>query len=546
MNYPCCATRFQWITLLSLLPTVGWAQVDFTASNLPIIVIDTQGAAIVDEPKISATMGIIDNGPGTSNNLTDPFNDFEGTIGIEIRGSSSQSFPKKQYGVEVRNPDGSDSTVSLLGMPAESDWVLYAPYSDKSLMRNILAYQLGRDLGHYAPRTKLCEVVLNGDYQGVYVLIEKIKRDKDRVDIARLQDDEISGDDLTGGYILKIDKGNDAGWTSDYPPLRRQGNQTIVFQYEYPDGDDIVAEQQAYIQQFVNDFEDALAGDNFADPENGYARYIDVNSFVDYLIANEVTRNPDAYRISTFMHKQKDSDGGKLVMGPIWDFNLGFGNVDFCLGGSPQGLVLRYNSVCPEDFWLIPFWWDRLMEDPAFTQRVNDRWAELRAGVLSTERMVAQIDSITNLVSEAQDRNYTRWPVLGEYVWPNAFIGQTYAQEVDHLKTWTTDRLGWLDANLSRELTLVTDLPSEAPTESLRVYPNPFGETLTVQLATPAPETVSVQFYNLLGKTVWSSSHGPTDGPTMHLNTAGLPPGLYVVHLQVGGRQLRQKVSKSF
>ncbi len=544
MNQPRPTIRLLGITLLCLLPIAGWAQVDFTSSNLPIIVINTQGAPIVDEPKINATMGIIDNGPGTRNNLTDPFNDFEGTIGIEIRGSSSQMFPKKQYGVEVRNPDGSDSTVSLLGMPAESDWVLYAPYSDKSLMRNILAYQLGRDLGHYAPRTKLCEVVLNSDYQGVYVLIEKIKRDKDRVDIAKLNDDEISGDDLTGGYILKIDKGNDAGWTSDYPPLRRQGEQTIVFQYEYPDGDDIVPEQQAYIQQFVSDFEDALAGDNFADPENGYARYIDVNSFVDYLIANEVARNPDAYRISTFLHKQKDSDGGKLVMGPIWDFNLGFGNVDFCLGGSPEGLVLRYNSVCPEDFWLIPFWWDRLAEDPVFAQRVNDRWTELRTDVLSTERMVTQIDSITNLVSEAQERNYARWPVLGEYVWPNAFVGATYAEEVDHLKGWTTDRLNWLDANLDRELTLVTDLPSEVSPESLRVYPNPFGETLTVHWASPAPETGSVQFYNLLGKKVWASSHWPTDGQTMHLNTASLPPGLYVVHLQVGDQQLRQKVNK--
>ena len=538
------AAWFRWITLLGLLPTVGWAQVDFTSSNLPIVVINTQGAPIVDEPKINATMGIIDNGPGARNNLTDPFNDFDGTIGIEIRGSSSQLFPKKQYGIEVRNPDNSDSSVSLLGMPAESDWVLYAPYSDKSLMRNILAYQLGRDLGHYAPRTQLCEVVLNGNYQGVYVLIEKIKRDKDRVDVARLKDDEVSGDDLTGGYILKIDKGDDAGWTSDYPPPRRRGNQTIVFQHEYPDGDDSAPEQRTYIQRFISDFEDALAGNDFADPELGYARYIDVNSFVDYLIVNEAARNPDAYRISTFMHKQKDSDGGKLVMGPIWDFNLGFGNVDFCLGGSPQGLVLRYNSVCPEDFWLIPFWWDRLAEDPAFAQRVTDRWTELRADRLSTERIMARIDSVANLVNEAQERNFVRWPVLGEYVWPNAFVGATYAEEVSHLKNWTADRLNWLDANLNRELTLVTDLPSEVPTESLRVYPNPFDETLTVQLASPVKEAVSVQFYNLLGKIVRSSSHEPTRAQAVRLNTAALPSGMYIVRLQAGGQRYTQKISK--
>ncbi len=463
------------LALLCLLPNQGHAQVEFSSSNLPIIVINTNGAEIVNEPKINVFLGVINNGAGQRNNINDPYTDYQGTVGIEIRGSSSQAlFPKKQYGVEVRNPDGSDSAVSLLGMPAESDWVLYAPYSDKSLMRNILAYQLGRDLGHYAPRTKLCEVVLNGSYQGIYVLIEKIKRDQNRVDVARLREDETSGDDLTGGYILKIDKGEEAGWTSDYPPPRRAQNQTIVFRYEYPDEDDITAEQKTYIRQFVSDFEDVLAGDSFADPDAGYARYTDVSSFVDYLIANEVARNPDAYRISTFLHKQKDSDGGKLVMGPIWDFNLGFGNVDFCLGGSPEGLVLRYNSVCPEDFWLIPFWWDRLAEDPAFVQRVANRWAELRADVLSTERVMAQIDSVANLVGEAQERNFVRWPVLGEYVWPNASVEATYAEEVAYLRNWTTDRLNWLDANLSRELSLVTDLPPEAPAETLRVYPNPF------------------------------------------------------------------------
>ena len=364
------------LACLSVGQYSSYAQ-EFSSSNLPIIVIDTDGAEIVDEPKINASMGIINNSPDQRNSLTDPFNDFEGLIGIEIRGSSSQSlFPKKQYGVEVRNPDDSDSTVSLLGMPAESDWVLYAPYSDKSLMRNVLAYQLGRDLGHYAPRTRLCEVVLNDQYQGVFVLTEKIKRDKDRVDVARLKDDEVSGDDLTGGYIIKIDKddqGNEPGWASEYAPRRRGRDQQIVFRHEYPDLGDIVPEQKAYIRQFVADFEDALASDDFADPEVGYAQYIDINSFVDYLIANEVARNPDAYRISTFLHKQKDSDGGKLVMGPIWDFNLGFGNVNFCLGGDPEGLVLRYNSVCSDDFWLIPFWWDRLMEDPAFVERVGDR-----------------------------------------------------------------------------------------------------------------------------------------------------------------------------
>ncbi|HEX5167778.1 MAG TPA: CotH kinase family protein, partial [Cyclobacteriaceae bacterium] len=178
----------------------------FSSSNLPIIVIDTDNQPILDDPKIMASMGIIDNGAGERNNLADPFNNYDGKMGIEIRGSSSQMFPKKQYGIELWDDASNGIDASLLGLPEEEDWVLFAPYNDKSLMRDVMAYKLGRDMGHYAPRTKYCEVVLNDQYNGLYVLIEKIKRDKNRVDINKLDPDEISGNSLTGGYILKLDK----------------------------------------------------------------------------------------------------------------------------------------------------------------------------------------------------------------------------------------------------------------------------------------------------------------------------------------------------
>ena len=567
-----------FLAALCLLSSSSQAQVDFTSSNLPIIVINTDGAEIVDEPKINVFMGVINNPPGQRNNLTDPFTDYQGTIGIEIRGATSQSFPKKQYSVELRDPDGKDTAVVLLGMPKEADWVLNAPYADKSLMRNILTYQLSRDLGHYAPRTKLCEVVLNGDYQGVYVLIERIKRDKNRVDIAKLKDDEISEDDLTGGYIIKIDRdteGNEDGWRSTYdPPYRQRDNQRIYFRYDYPDTDEIAPEQKTYIQNYVKAFEDALASDDFADPVKGYAPYIDVNSFIDYFIVNEVSKNIDAYRLSTFMHKQKDSDGGKLVMGPLWDYNFSFGSVEFCVeNGGPESFAIDFSKTCPGDFWLAPFWWERLLEDPAYSERLAVRWAELRADQLSTARILERIDSVAALVDEAQARNFTRWPILGVDVWPNPYTGETYQEELDYLKNWTTQRLTWLDENLP-EPTVV--IPPTVPTDSVPtdtttinpppadtvvtsidreeqshekpvVYPNPFDDKLTVRFATQRPGTTAVLVHDLLGRTVLQSTayFATADEQQLPLDVSSLPPGVYVLQLQIGDQALiTRKINK--
>src|ERR1051325_729327 len=193
---------------------------NFSSSNLPIVVINTNSQTIPDEPKITCGLGIIYNGIGVRNYLTDPFNNYNGKIAIEVRGSSSQMFPKKCFGFETLNTNGTKKDTLILGMPAEHDWILSASYSDKTFMRNFLSYKLYRDFGRYAPRTQFCELVIDGQYQGVYILMERIKRDKNRVDIAKLNNWENAGDSLTGGYIIKIDKmtGNSgAGWTSPYP-----------------------------------------------------------------------------------------------------------------------------------------------------------------------------------------------------------------------------------------------------------------------------------------------------------------------------------------
>jgi hypothetical protein len=300
----------------------------------------------------------------------------------------------------LRDANGDGVEAPLLGMPKEEDWVLFAPYNDKSLLRDVLAYKLGRDQNRYAPRTRYCEVVLNGEYMGVYVLIEKIKRDKNRVDINKLDPVEITGDNLTGGYIIKIDKATGSGgdgWSSTFPPPLRGNDQLINFLYEVPKSEDIVPEQKQYIQQYVTDFETALASTTFTDPVNGYAKYMDAGSFIDYFIINEVSKNVDGYRISTFLHKKRDSDGGKIYMGPVWDYNLGFGNANYCTSGTTDGFVLEFNEVCPDDWWLIPFWWKRLHEDPAYQAQLEARWTSLRGGPLSISTIHTYIDSVATV-----------------------------------------------------------------------------------------------------------------------------------------------------
>lgn len=522
--------------------------VPFTSSNLPIVVINTGGAAILDDPKITADIGIIYNGPGTENHPTDPLNHFDGKMGIEIRGSSSQMFPKKQYGIELRDDEGDDLEASLLGMPEEEDWVLFAPYNDKSLIRDVLAYRLGRDLSQYSPRTRFCEVVLNDKYQGVYVLIEKLKRDKFRVDINKLDPDENSGDDLTGGYIIKIDKttgGGGDGWTSTYAPLPNPMGQQIYFLYDTPDEEDITSEQKSYIKNFVSEFETVLASDDFADPENGYAKYVDVDSFIDYFLAQELSKNPDAYRLSAFLHKQRDSDGGKLVMGPIWDFNLAFGNVDYCTSGTAEGFVFQFNNVCPQDFWLVPFWWNRLFQDENFKTRLTERWTELRSTKWQESVINDHIDSLVAILNMGpQQRNFAAWPVLGTYVWPNYFVGNSFQSEVDWLKDWISRRLDWLDANIGN---IITDVEDERTANRVTVYPNPFSSNVSFEYSVDKPAEVQFLLRDNLGRLVSTSKvrHNAPGTYTYSLES-DLPSSMYHYSVMENGVVMgKGKVSKN-
>lgn len=475
-------------------------QVNLQSSNLPIVVIATNGQTIVDEPRITADMGVIWNGDGMTNHISDPYNDYNGKIAIEMRGQTSQQlYDKKSYRLETQDTNGDNFNVNLLGFPKENDWILYGPFGDKSLMRTPLAMMLGRSLGQYASRTKYCELVINGEYQGIYVLMENIKRDDDRVDIASLTPDIIAGDELTGGYILRLDKydENDEGiWESDY---NGSDGVRIVYQLTYPKPKDVNVAQTNYIQDYIADFETALRSEEYQDPNEGYAKYIDVNSFVDYLIMNELTRNPDAYRISTYMHKKRDSNGGKLHAGPIWDFNIGMGNANFCISAFTSGWVLNYNQTCPQDFWLVPYFWDRLLTDPSFTDKVVQRWHELRENELSDATILQKIDSIELLLEEAQQRNFTEYDILNSFVWPNFYIGGTYAAEVQYLRDWFTDRTAWIDANIEF---IGSQVKGEFSRTRLTIYPNPVRDKINIDFQGEATSDAVFTIFNTLGQEV--------------------------------------------
>lgn len=426
----------------------------FSSSDLPILVINTNGGTIVDEPKIPVDLKIIYNGPGLRNYLNDTTYDYNGTIGIEYRGSSSQGMPKKPYGFETWDAQHNDLKVSLLGMPIESDWILLANYSDKTLMRNSLSYHLGNRMGHYSPRTRFCELVIDGSYRGVYVLTEKIKRDSGRVDVSKLLATDVSGEELTGGYIFKIDKftgSGGAGWNSSIPPLNASGNQSIYYQYVYPKPDSIQPQQALYIKNFMDSFETALNSVNFQDEQTGWRHYMDEESVIDYMLINEMSRNVDGYRISTFLHKEKVTKGNKLKMGPIWDYDIAWLNSNYCSGQNVTGWAYDFNSVCGNDGNLVPFWWSRFRQDSLFNKRLYCRYTEFRNSFLHLDSLYALVDSMSTELNESQARNFVKWPILGTYVWPNPNpIPADYAGEITKLKGWLSDRLAWIDAQINQ------------------------------------------------------------------------------------------------
>ncbi|MCE2846858.1 MAG: CotH kinase family protein [Sphingobacteriales bacterium] len=514
------------------------------SSNLPIVRINTYGAGIPDDPKIPAYIDLIDNGPGQRNYIGDKGNIFAGPIGIETRGSFSQTLPKKSYGFDIRDSLGNETDTPLVGMPSESDWIFNASYSDKTFLRNCLSYHIAQQLGNYASRFRHCEIVINGQYQGIFILLEKIKRGPGRVDIANLTPADISGDSLTGGYILKVDKQTGSvtgGFPSQYPPYN--GGPTPDILYEYPDGNTLVPQQIQYIQQYCDSFENALRGIQFTDQFLGYRPFIEVDSWIDYLIINEFAKNIDGFRISSYFHKRKVNDGGQLVMGPVWDFDIAWGNANYDGGDVISGYSHLYsNTSAPNQ---VPFWWVRLQQDPYFSNRARCRWESLRAGVLSNTALFAWIDSMALVLDEAQARNFVRWPILGVYVWPNpAPYPSTYGGVIQELKNWVTNRSTWLDANLPG--VCIPQSLDEGRSVELRVlaYPNPAREHIWLVGTFGEGSQVHIRIRNSLGQVLFSETQPASEGRIL-IQPGKYASGMLLIEVENGDQRATARVFRN-
>jgi hypothetical protein len=425
--------------LCSTFPVVH-AQM-LTDSNLPIVIIstdlDTQTNLpldILDDPRIGANMQIIARPDGSRNYLTDvstpEYINYNGRISIEIRGSSSQATDKKGYGLTTLLPDNlTNNNVSLLGMPKENDWILNGLAFDPSLIRDYLSYNLSRQIGNYAPRTVFCELIVNGDYRGLYILQEKIKVDGNRVDISDLLPTSTTAPTITGGYIVKSDKttgGDPVAWQmSSYAG-------GVDFIYDTPEPNEIVNAQKNYIKnQFLN--LGIQASFSNASITNGFPSIIDIPSFVDFMIINELASNADAYQFSTYFHKDK---GGKLRAGPVWDHNLTYGNDLFFWGLDRSHYdVWQFSNGDNEG---AKFWTD-LYNSPTFRCYFTKRWNELiQAGQpLKHNNLVTYIDATVAQISEAIVRENLRWASIPDH-----------ALEIENMKLFLYNRINWINSQL--------------------------------------------------------------------------------------------------
>lgn len=506
----------------------------FSTSNLPIVVINTNNILIQDEPEINATMGIINNGVGIMNNTSDVPTDYNGNITIEYRGSYSQSLPQKPYKITTKDIAFANTDVSLLGMPAEHDWCLIANYNDKVFMRNALAYKIFGEMGHYSARNQYCEVVINGIYQGVYLLMESLKRDNNRIDISKLEITENTGVNLTGGYIFKSDYWNDTdSWQLNYHPIDHPDfNVRLV--YDYPKPAVITPEQKTYVQTFVNDFETALYGDNFADDALGYNAFIDTDSFIDYFIVNELSRNNDGFKKSCYFNKNKDGVNAisKIKAGPVWDFDWAWKNINECsifAATDGSGWAHKINDCFPDNN--ATGWYVRLLQDVNFQNKLRCRWDDLRTTFLSETALNNYIDSTANYLNEAQARHFVKWENLGYNTGTPEMEADptTFSGQITKFKNWIATRISWLDANIPGISTYCT-LGLNNKNSDINFYPNPVKDVLHFR-NNSNKGIILLTIFDATGKCVFNSNLNE------NIDLSALSNGIYLCKM-VGKNQI--------
>lgn len=428
------------ITLIIILSTlfISSQALTFTDSNLPIVSITTDNdpvsgkpVAIIDNPRVMATMKIIYHIDGSRNYLSELSNDlllyFNGRITIEIRGSSSQDLPKKSYGLTTFKADNvTNNNVPLFGMPKENDWILNSLAFDPTLIRDYLSYNLAQRTGNYASRGMYCELVVNGIYKGLYLFMEKLKVDDNRINITKLLPTDITGDNITGGYVTKCDKttgGDPVAWTFV----------TTNFIHDTPNPTAITTQQNNYIYNQFNSLKNLSLAKNTS-ISVGYPSIIDIPSFVDFMILNELSSNADGYQLSTYFHKDRN---GKLRAGPIWDFNLTFGNDLFVYGfDRSKTNVWQFSNGDNEG---AKFWKD-LFAEPTYLCYLTKRWQELNAvnQPLYYDSITNNINQTVAKISEAVVRENALWGTVGNH-----------ATQIANLKAWLKTRIAWMNTQLT-------------------------------------------------------------------------------------------------
>ncbi len=413
--------------------------------DLPIVVIDAYGHGPLnnDHSFVDAAFMTFDS-PGTTASLSS-LPSLATRAGVHIRGQSSSSWAKAPYRVELRGPTDLDDDQIVLGMPADSDWVLHSPYPDKALIRNAFAYSLGRDMGMPVPRFAFAELYLNvspralaaDDYVGVYLLVETVKNQKRRLDLKQLDPTDLALPALSGGYIFKFEL-----YAAGQPALTCTGaRETCWTDMELVDPERPQPAQQTYITEYIQSFHDTLNSAAYTHPAIGYAAYINPATFVDQIVINELTRNIDAYVRSQYFHKDR---GGKISAGPLWDFDLSCDVGGLFDNRNLEGWQYEQSAVRDS---VNNRWFQRLLTDPTFAAQVITRWKQLRQGLLSDAQVDARIDMLIAPLANAAARNFTRWPILTDSRVEqfDSPTQETWQQQVEHMRDWIKSRMAWID-----------------------------------------------------------------------------------------------------
>lgn len=375
-------------------------------TGLPIVYLQTDGSVQIDS-KDDYVLGDtnIDGGRDYENFPSAPMK-------IRGRGNSTWEFPKKPFQMKL------DDKAEFLGMPNDKKWLFLAEYADKTMLRNKIAFEMGYISNlDWTPEAKFAEVYINGDYNGTYNITQKVEESDNRVAI---------GDT---GYLLELDQLERLD--SDDVYFESAVTERFIINIKEPNLD-AGSDEFTYIENLINNFENNLFTENFTDEATGYRQFIDMDSFIDWFLISEITKNVDSMFFSSIYLNV--IPGEKIKMGPLWDFDLSFGNVDYADSRYPEGWWVKYNP-----------WYERLFEDPAFVEAVRNRFEYFNN---NRDYILNKIDTYAEKLKWAQEENDDKWQTIGVYVWPNPVIFDTYQEEVDHMKAWYETRMDWLESAL--------------------------------------------------------------------------------------------------